>query len=82
MEKHFFNPDGAFYDPDITSEKSKEISKTIMPLVKKYRDEGYPLSEILHLVVATIEFDNTMTVLSNPTEVRGKNGFVEANSMI
>lgn len=74
MEKHFFKPDGSFYDPDITSEKSKEISETIMPLVKKYRDEGYPLLEILYLIVTTIEFRNTMTMLSNSTEARGING--------
>ena len=72
MEKRFFKPDGSFYDPDITSEKSKEISETIMPLVKKYRDEGYSLSEIVHLVVTTIEFRNTITMLSNSTEVREK----------
>lgn len=72
MEKHFFKPDGSYYDNDIASEKSKEISETIMPLVKKYRDEGYSLSEIMHLVVASIEFCNTMTMLSNSSEAREK----------
>lgn len=72
MEKHFFNPDGSFYDNNITFEASKEIRETIMPLVKKYRDEGYSLSEIVHLVVTTIEFCNTMTMLSNSSEAREK----------
>ena len=62
-EKHLFKPDGTYYDDTITEEKIKEVNEVITPLVKKWLDEGYPMSEILHFIVVNIEFSIIMSKL-------------------
>ena len=57
MEKHLFRPNGQYFDRQLAIEKQKEVNEVVMPLVNKFLDEGYSLSEILHFIFGTVEFE-------------------------
>ena len=57
MEKHLFKPNGRYINRETAIEKQELVKESVLPLVNQLLDEGYPLSEILHFIIVTTEFE-------------------------